>query len=97
MNCPICFDDINHNKITIICNHDFCYQCLNEWFKNHNTCPICRQELNYLLYDKIISQYKINKIIKINILYIYLIFCIFFLFCNMIISPIEMIEIYDFY
>jgi hypothetical protein len=95
MNCPICLDNIK-DKITIICNHNFCYQCLNEWFENHNTCPICRQELNYLLYDEIILQYKINKIIKINIIYIYIFIVSFLLLC-MIISPIETIEFYDYY
>lgn len=39
--CPICFMEFV-NKHTTSCNHNFCYDCLHEWLKNHNSCPVCR-------------------------------------------------------
>jgi len=43
MDCPICFNQIQASQMVITsCNHHFCQQCLQEWLFNHNTCPICR-------------------------------------------------------
>lgn len=61
MNCSICFNIINQEIMTD-CNHYFCKECLYNWFnKGHNTCPICRNNIN---------EYKLNnlnnKIIIIN-------------------------------
>ena len=41
--CYICFDPIPINKLYITkCNHEFCNDCINKWFKYNNTCPVCR-------------------------------------------------------
>ncbi|KAH7083256.1 hypothetical protein BKA63DRAFT_148636 [Paraphoma chrysanthemicola] len=29
----------------IPCGHEFGWSCLLEWFRSHNTCPMCRMEL----------------------------------------------------
>ncbi len=43
-NCSICMSSLkNPNKIeTLKCNHIFHKNCINEWFKKQNTCPMCR-------------------------------------------------------
>ena len=45
--CPICGDKFEIVRRTS-CNHDFCFNCLNEWVKENNTCPICSTELKEL-------------------------------------------------
>jgi hypothetical protein len=49
-NCPICFNEIHSdNKYTTECNHEYCKDCLNNWFdKGKNTCPNCRRIIKYL-------------------------------------------------
>ena len=44
--CVICMDDveIGRNMMRLDCDgqHTFCQNCIQEWFAEHNTCPICR-------------------------------------------------------
>ncbi len=42
--CPICYDDYSGNDLRAInqCNHAFHIECIDRWFSNHNTCPMCR-------------------------------------------------------
>ena len=51
MNCSICLSSVS-NPVTLICNHSFCYKCIDRWIRQtcstcdvnhvHNQCPICR-------------------------------------------------------
>jgi len=34
------------------CGHSFHTNCIQKWFKEHNTCPLCRLELNEVKDDK---------------------------------------------
>ena len=42
--CIICLDKYKQNeyKRDLKCNHSFHKDCLKEWTKDNNTCPICR-------------------------------------------------------
>lgn len=42
--CPICYD--NKSNVLTCCNHQFCYKCLNEYYKKNTKicCPICRKD-----------------------------------------------------
>jgi hypothetical protein len=42
--CPICYDDYSGNNLRIInnCNHAFHAECIDRWFINNRTCPMCR-------------------------------------------------------
>ena len=40
MSCPICWEDINNNSFTTICDHQFHKNCLERWLFNHQTCPM---------------------------------------------------------
>lgn len=47
IDCPICGDNFDIVRRTA-CKHDFCFNCLNEWIRENNTCPICSMELKEL-------------------------------------------------
>ena len=47
IDCPICGDNFDIVRRTA-CRHDFCFNCLNEWIRENNTCPICSIELKEL-------------------------------------------------
>jgi hypothetical protein len=41
MSCAICSDDIK-DSVELECSHEFCRECIMEWFKQKHVCPICR-------------------------------------------------------
>ena len=41
--CSICMNE-NSNCITN-CNHQYCYNCINQWYVLKPSCPVCRGEL----------------------------------------------------
>ena len=46
--CVICMGDIEagRNMMRLDCDgqHTFCQVCIEGWFADHNTCPICRHK-----------------------------------------------------
>lgn len=41
MECGICFE---HSANTVLpCTHAFCGKCVEEWYRTHQTCPLCRE------------------------------------------------------
>ena len=48
MECSICLTAVlQEQKKTTACKHTFHKDCLNEWTKAHNTCPLCRQSIEH--------------------------------------------------
>jgi hypothetical protein len=45
-NCSICLDIFKLPTITPCCNNMFCVECLIQWIKDNNTCPMCRNIIN---------------------------------------------------
>lgn len=45
--CPICYDDYSGNDLRVIntCSHAFHKECIDRWFVNNHTCPMCRRDL----------------------------------------------------
>ena len=45
--CSICLNNVSNTTKTTktICGHYFHSDCLNQWCKSNNTCPICRKEI----------------------------------------------------
>ena len=48
--CSICMEEVDVGKrmrrLTCDCQHYFCQQCIEGWFAEHNTCPLCRQRFD---------------------------------------------------
>lgn len=42
MDCPICYENIRCATICS-CVHHFCYECITDWCKLKNTCPVCNE------------------------------------------------------
>ena len=42
--CNVCMEDveIERKMMRLDCKHIFCQVCIEGWFADHNTCPICR-------------------------------------------------------
>ena len=45
--CTICWDNINPGCM-LRCTHVFHTPCLYTWLRDHQTCPVCRENLSYL-------------------------------------------------
>lgn len=57
--CCICFDDILRKSISPCCSQSYCFLCINIWLSKHQTCPMCKQNLNakdLLIIDNDINQ-----------------------------------------
>ena len=48
--CSVCQSDYESGEeaVTLPCGHHFHPDCIYAWFKDNNTCPICRQEIQVL-------------------------------------------------
>lgn len=45
--CPICFEQIPDDPVTLSCNHTFCTSCIYEWLdRKQRNCPVCRANIN---------------------------------------------------
>jgi hypothetical protein len=47
--CPICLEDMHkalYMRIIKECQHEFCGECIEKWFKENKNCPICKLEIN---------------------------------------------------
>lgn len=55
--CPICLEDLKENKIVklhkcSVCANKFHQGCIDSWIiKDHNTCPLCRRNINVVNVD----------------------------------------------
>lgn len=47
--CSICLEEDSECFEKIACGHEFHLKCINAWFKNINTCPLCRTTIHYTL------------------------------------------------
>ncbi|XP_043717623.1 RING-H2 finger protein ATL29-like [Telopea speciosissima] len=48
LECAVClaeFEDDDELRLLTVCNHVFHPDCIDLWFGNHNTCPLCRRSL----------------------------------------------------
>ena len=70
INCSICTDNLEKNNTpikTLDCNHQYHTDCIDIWLKEHNTCPLCRQEVKKVsvIYNNYTNQ-NINQNTEIN-------------------------------
>ncbi|KAJ4949956.1 hypothetical protein NE237_026788 [Protea cynaroides] len=48
LECAVClleFEDNDELRLLTVCNHVFHPECIDLWFGNHTTCPLCRSSL----------------------------------------------------
>ncbi len=78
--CSICQENLPSNYIILTCGHAFCYECLFQWFMQHDIrksesastkCPNCRQELaRHVKYifttDKRFKKKSLNRLEEIK-------------------------------
>jgi hypothetical protein len=72
--CPICYEELNEN-IAIDCGHQFHHDCIYEWLKHQQNCPLCRHDTvipvdkRLVVYDpeieSVIVPYDIPEVIVI--------------------------------
>ena len=75
-NCIICLDIIHKdNRYETDCYHYFHNNCINEWKKINDKCPLCRKQF---------KKIKIFKILNDLFKYIYLIITMLFFFLGLI-------------
>jgi hypothetical protein len=43
--CAVCHEDLTEKATLMPCGHLFNKECIEEWLKQHNQCPVCRHEL----------------------------------------------------
>lgn len=43
--CTICLEELTEKAVIMPCNHMFNRDCIDQWLKIHNQCPVCRYEL----------------------------------------------------
>jgi hypothetical protein len=61
--CSICYDKLTCSRFTLSCNHDFCGECILQWYAINPNCPMCRCEINENeIQENIYLELFINKI-----------------------------------
>ena len=63
--CAICQDSVINNT-RLACKHEYCFSCVNAWFRVKNTCPLCREKSSILINDNIITKIKTDNIKNAN-------------------------------
>ena len=66
--CPICLDELSKHVIKLNCGHFFHPNCINDWKKINNACPVCRERIDKMISVKTKKQIIINYIIYLSIL-----------------------------
>lgn len=76
-NCPICFESLKDKKTAYIdvCDHVFCFSCLNKWLKIENYCPIDRKKIRQILSSGEIIKVKSRKRKRSKTLYDVSVYC----------------------
>lgn len=62
--CPICLISLRTQEIGTpeACDHMFCVECIQEWSKNMNTCPVDRQEYRVILVRQSVNGHIYKQI-----------------------------------
>lgn len=62
--CPICLLSFNDQEVGTpeTCDHSFCADCIQEWSRNVNTCPVDRQTFSLILVRRRLNGKVIRQI-----------------------------------
>lgn len=63
--CAICLDKLYMTcRLTGVCGHRFCFECLFKWSKVQNLCPLCQRQYQRLD-NRIASETQLNRFERI--------------------------------
>ena len=65
--CPICINNIKNPLRLDKCGHEFCTDCINTWMYRKNSCPNCREPIEYYQVSRALLYGMVHK----KVLYIY--------------------------
>jgi hypothetical protein len=52
MGCAICLaDELDNEAFILQCYHSFCLECIQSWLKHGTTCPLCKRNIEGLVYN----------------------------------------------
>lgn len=56
--CPICLGEDSTGLIALNCHNSHLFHkiCITEWYERHNTCPLCRVELDFQFIGQKVNQ-----------------------------------------
>ncbi|KAM9999270.1 hypothetical protein ACTFIZ_002816 [Dictyostelium cf. discoideum] len=57
--CSICLSDIENQTKNNQCNHIYCFDCIFNWVKSNDSCPLCKVKIKELINND-------NEIIKVE-------------------------------
>ena len=57
--CPICLQTIKFKK-TLPCYHKYCNECIKEWLRKNDNCPVCRCPSNHR-YNTRLNHFNKNE------------------------------------
>lgn len=60
LRCPICNDPFRSPVNCIQCGHTFCEECIQQWYQQQTSCPVCR-ERGYL-FVPVITRVLLNQL-----------------------------------
>ncbi|CAF1375382.1 unnamed protein product [Didymodactylos carnosus] len=66
LKCVICHQPID-NPVSTTCNHTFCKNCITEWYRNHQSCPICRQHISSSDLSPVTLHLVLNQLNRLSV------------------------------
>jgi hypothetical protein len=46
--CAICLSNIEEEQGILKCKHCYCFTCIEQWSKQENSCPLCKQRFSFI-------------------------------------------------
>ena len=63
--CSICLLEIPYPRCRLNCNHEYCIECIQEWGKSSEVCPLCNKKIAEALqinsdgtFNQLLLEYK---------------------------------------
>lgn len=64
--CGICLDNVKERGVLNSCDHAFCFECIYQWSKTSNTCPMCKARFVQLRKQEAGSKSKRSRSYKVD-------------------------------